>query len=71
MRQSSNIIIACAPFQVCDLWRGYLMRERVWQKCVERFALTCPSYIRHVGWWGLLPTSVDFKLIQVILKLGY
>jgi len=41
--------------KVCDLWRGYLMRERVWQKCVERFALTCPAYIRHVGWWKLLP----------------
>ena len=56
---------------MCDLWRGYLMRERVWQKCVERFALTCPSYIRHVGWWRLLPRSVDFKLIQVIVKLEY
>ena len=31
------------------------MRERGWQKCVERFALGCPAYIRHVGWWKLLP----------------
>ena len=24
--------------QVCELWRHYLLQERVWQKAVEKFA---------------------------------
>jgi len=41
--------------KVCDLWKNYLMKQKIWQKCVERFASRFPSYINHVGWWRILP----------------
>ena len=35
--------------QVCDLWKNYLIKERVWQKCVETYARRYPSYIEQVN----------------------
>jgi len=42
--------------KVCELWRQYLLQERVWQKAVEKFAQRFPGYIQHVGWWKHLPS---------------
>jgi len=42
--------------KVCDLWKHYLIRERVWQKAVEKFANKFPAYVRQVGWWKHLPS---------------
>ena len=33
--------------QVCELWRQYLLQERVWQKAVEKFAQRWLS----LWWW--------------------
>jgi len=41
--------------KVCELWKNYLLQERIWQKCVENYAKRFPLYFKQVGWWKLVP----------------
>ena len=47
--------------QVCDLWKNYLIKERVWQKCVETYARRYPSYIEQVNIKKIDPILLNQK----------
>jgi len=53
--------------KVCDLWKQYLIRERVWQKAVEKFANRFPAYIRQVGWWKHLPSFGGEQTLDLLV----
>jgi WD40 repeat protein len=53
--------------KVCDLWKQYLIRHRVWQKAVEKFANRFPAYVRQVGWWKHLPSFGGEQTLDLLV----
>jgi len=53
--------------KVCDLWKQYLIKEKVWQKAVENFAHRFPAYIRQVGWWKHLPSFGGESTVDLLV----
>ena len=53
--------------KVCDLWKQYLIKERVWQKAVEKFANRYPAYVQQMGWWRYLPTFGGEQTLDLLV----
>ena len=68
---------------MCELWKNYLVQQRIWQKCVESYAkrfllrgiiysvvkwyLRFPLYFQQVGWWKLVPGLGGEKLVDPLV----
>ena len=53
--------------KVCDLWKQYLIKERVWQKAVEKFANRYSAYVQQMGWWRHLPTFGGEQTLDLLV----
>lgn len=58
--------------KVCELWKNYLLQQRIWQKCVENYGKRYPLYFQQVGWGKLLPTlGVEKVMDPLVYKQTY